>query len=273
MAATPNGKIVGSGHIDYIGGDGHGSAGVFRLTSSGQLDPGYGTGGGVEVAFTNPDGSFVSWFPCAMTLDADGRATVTGDGSPAAGNAILTIRLTAAGVPDPSFGTAGDGRVVIPGASGGEDTTCGAAANGGVFTLGAGASFAQLLPDGTPNANFAPGGITNIGTPADLAINAVVLPSPHSAVLAGVAGNNLYVGRFLLPAPPVPTAPVTTTTLLVPATLPATGGGNGQTLAGVGLVLIGLGALACSPPPPVVAPELRSLPFSVATKRDVAGRR
>ena len=244
LAATPNGKIVGSGHIDYIGGDGHGSAGVFRLTSSGQLDPGYGTGGGVEVAFTNPDGSFVSWFPCAMTLDADGRATVTGDGSPTAGNAILTIRLTAAGVPDPSFGTAGDGRVVIPGASGGEDTTCGAAANGGVFTLGAGASFAQLLPDGTPNAKLrsrrhhehrhACGPRHQRGR--------VAQPGQRRARRRR-RRNNLYVGRFLLPAPPVPAAPVTTTTLLVPATLPATGGGNGQTLAGVGLVLIGLGAL------------------------------
>ena len=256
LAVTPNGEIVGAGHLDYIGGDGHGSAGVFRLTSSGQLDPSYGTGGGVEVAFTNSDGSFVSWFPCAMALDADGRATVTGDGSPAAGDAILTTRLTASGVPDPSFGAAGDGRVVIPGASGGEDTTCGAAADAGVFTLSAGSSFAQVLPDGTPNASFAPGGITILGTPADLGINAVVLPSPGRAVLAGSAGNNLYVGRFVLPAPPVPptsttttspattAAPVTTTARPAPATLPATGGGDGEAMAAVGLVLIGLGAVA-----------------------------
>ena len=215
---TPNGEIVGAGHIDYIGGDGHGSAGVFRLTLSGQLDPSYGTGGGVEVAFTNPDRSFVSWFPCAMALDADGRATVTGDGSPAAGDAILTTRLTASGVPDPSFGTAGDGRVVIPGASGGEDTTCGAAADSGIFTLSAGSSFAQLLPDGTPNVSFAPGGITILATPAELGINAVVLPSSDRAVLAGAAGNNLYVGRFLLPAPPVPPTSTTTTS---PATTAA----------------------------------------------------
>lgn len=201
LATAPDGNIVGSGHLDYIGGDGHGSAGVFRLTSSGHLDPGYGTGGAVEVAFNNPDGSFASWFPCAMALAPNGRATVTGDGSIGNGNAILTTRLTAAGAPDASFGPAGDGRVVIPGASGGEDTTCGAAAKGGVFTLGAGSSFAELLQDGTPNGNFAPGGITNIGTPADLGINAVVLPSPHSAVLAGSVGNgsNLYVSRWLLP--------------------------------------------------------------------------
>jgi hypothetical protein len=50
-------------------------------------------------------------------VDPSGRATVTGDGSTAAGDAILTGRLTAAGAPDPSFGTAGNGRVVIPGAA------------------------------------------------------------------------------------------------------------------------------------------------------------
>jgi uncharacterized delta-60 repeat protein len=258
LAVTPSGEIVGSGHIDYIGGDGHGSAGVFRLTSTGHLDPGYGTAGVVEVAFANPDGSLVSWFPCALTLDADGRATVTGDASPTAGNAIQAIRLTAAGVLDPSFGTAGNGRAVIPGASGGEDTTCGAAASGGNVTIGAGASLAQLLPDGTPNPSFAPGGITNIATPANLAINAVVLPNPQTAVLAGVANFDvLYVGRFLLPTPPPPatttttTAEATTTSSQVTSTtmrpagiLPATGGGDSGTLAAAAFLLIALGAVA-----------------------------
>jgi hypothetical protein len=63
-------------------------------------------------------------------VDPSGRATVTGDGSTAAGDAILTGRLTAAGAPDPSFGTADNGRVVIPGTSGDQDTTCGAVARG-----------------------------------------------------------------------------------------------------------------------------------------------
>ena len=41
--------------------------------------------------------------------------------------------------------------------------------------------------------------MTNIGTPADLGINAVVLPRPHVAVLAGAARTSLYVSRWLLP--------------------------------------------------------------------------
>ncbi|MFL5851616.1 MAG: delta-60 repeat domain-containing protein [Solirubrobacteraceae bacterium] len=201
LATTPNGQIVGSGHLDHIGAHGEGTAGVFRLTSSGHLDPGYGNGGGLDVEFTNPDGSLASWYASAMTLSPNGRATVTGDGLFGPGNAILTARLTAAGAPDPSFGPAGDGRVVIPGASDDSDTTGGAAELGGVFTLGVGSSFAQLLPDGTPNENFAPGGITNIGVPPQVDLNATVVPRPHIAVLAGFVENvgNLYVSRWRLP--------------------------------------------------------------------------
>lgn len=205
LATTPNGQIVGSGHLDHIGAHGEGSAGVFRLTSTGRLDPGYGNGGGVDVEFPNPDGSLASWYPSAMTLSPNGRATVTGDGLFGPGNAILTARLTAAGALDPSFGPAGDGRLVIPGASGFSDTTGGAAELGGVFTLGVGSSFAQLLQDGTPNQNFAPGGIANIGVPPQVDVNAVVLPRPHIAVLAGfVEGTSttlptLYVSRWRLP--------------------------------------------------------------------------
>ena len=74
-----------------------------------------------------------------------------------------------------------------------------------MFTLGVGSSFAQLLQDGTPNQNFAPGGIANIGVPPQVDVNAVVLPRPHIAVLAGfVEGTSttlptLYVSRWRLP--------------------------------------------------------------------------
>jgi len=197
LATRPNGAIVGAGHIDYIGNGGHGSAGVFSLTTDGHLDPGYGTGGTIEVAFTNPDGSFAQWFPCGMALSPNGRATVTGDGTIGPTNAIMSIRLTANGTLDSTFGTGG--RAIILGSSGGEDTTCGAAGASGVFTVGAGSSFAQLLQDGSPNGTFAYGGITDITTPDQVAVNAVVLPHPHQAVLAGSAGNDLWVSRWLLP--------------------------------------------------------------------------
>lgn len=46
----------------------------------------------------NTAGGFAQWFPCAMTVDSRGRITVTGDGSTAAGAAILSARLSPWGV-------------------------------------------------------------------------------------------------------------------------------------------------------------------------------
>ena len=104
VAPTAEGGVVAFGHLDYIGGDGHGSAGVFELTSDGQPDAGFGTGGGVEVAFANPAGGFAQWFPCGFGIDSQDRITITGDGSMGASDGILTTRVTAQGVPDPAFG-------------------------------------------------------------------------------------------------------------------------------------------------------------------------
>ena len=51
-----------------------------------------------------------------------------GDGSTGSGAAILTARLTRREALDRSFGNAGNGRVVAPGGSSGNDTPSGAAA-------------------------------------------------------------------------------------------------------------------------------------------------
>jgi uncharacterized delta-60 repeat protein len=200
LATYPKGGVVASGHIDYIGGDGHGSAGVFRLSSSGRLVRGFGTSGGVEVAFTNPAGGFAQWFPCAMTVDSRRRITVTGDGSTAAGDAILTARMSRGGVLDSSFGRSGNGRVVLGGATSGSDTTCGAVSGAsGNLIVGAGAMLAGLSQNGTPNRRFAPGGLMTIRNPAQVTINAVARSGRQRIVVAGAAGNALYVARYRLP--------------------------------------------------------------------------
>ena len=51
IVPTPDGGLVAFGHLDYIGSDGHGSAGIFRLDSSGQPVQRFGTGGHAEVDF------------------------------------------------------------------------------------------------------------------------------------------------------------------------------------------------------------------------------
>ena len=58
--------------------------------------------------------------------------------------------------------------------------------------------------------------------------------NPATVTISVVAGS-----------PMTPSAPTTTTRRFVPATLPATGGGNGrQALAAVGVVMLALGTLA-----------------------------
>jgi len=208
LATTRHGGVIASGHLDYIGGNGphstpgHGSAGVFRLSPSGRLVRSFGTGGHIEVAFRSA-GQFDQWFPCAMTVDARGRITVTGDGSTNARNAVLlTTRLSGRGMLDRSYGRGG--RVVTRGLRNGEDTTCGATSTAaGSLTVGVGSTLVRLLPDGTPNAGFARGGIIGIGKPRQVSLNAVARSGPRRVVVAGAAGNAapaLYVARFRRPS-------------------------------------------------------------------------
>ncbi len=70
LVTTPGGGLVAVGHLDYIGGDGHGSAGLFALTSAGQPQTGFGTAGHTEIAFPKQPGGFQQWFPCALLRDA-----------------------------------------------------------------------------------------------------------------------------------------------------------------------------------------------------------
>ena len=202
LATTADGGVVASGHLDYIGSDGHGSAGVFRLSSIGRLVHGFGSGGHVEVAFRNAKGGFEQWFPCAMTVGSRGRVTVTGDGSTGTGAAILSARLSARGVLDSSYGMGG--RAVIRDLrSGDSDTTCGAASSAaGQLTVGVGSTLAQLRPDGAPNGLFAPGGLLTIAQPRGVSVNAAVLSGLQRVVVAGSAGNALYVARYRLPKGP-----------------------------------------------------------------------
>jgi uncharacterized delta-60 repeat protein len=202
LATTSDGGVIASGHLDYIGSDGHGSAGVFRLSATGRVVHGFGTAGHVEVAFRNATGGFAQWFPCAMTVRSGGRIVVTGDGSTGPGAAVLSARLTARGVLDPSYGNGG--RAVTRGLRGGDsDTTCGAASSAaGTLTVGVGSTLAQLRPDGTPNGLFAPGGLLRIVQPRGVTINAVAPSGSQRLVVAGSAGNALYVARYRLPQRP-----------------------------------------------------------------------
>ena len=200
LASAPDGGIIASGHLDYIGGDGHGTAGVFRLSAAGRPVTGFGSGGHAEIGFKNASGGGnAQWFPCAMSVDSRGRTTVTGDGSTGPGSALLSARLTLSGRLDASFGTAG--RSVVQGLLNSSDTVCGAAptATGGL-TVGVGHTLAALQSNGLANNHFARGGIVTVTRPAHAGINALVGSGSCSFVVAGFAGNDVYVARYLQPS-------------------------------------------------------------------------
>lgn len=196
LATTPGGGVVAVGHLDYIGGDGHGSAGVFALTAAGQPQTAFATAGHTEIAFPTQPSGFQQWFPCALLRDARGRLTVTGNGSDGTAGAVLSIRLTAAGALDPSFGTGG--RSSVAGPSGASDTTCGAvAAPGGGLTVAVGSTLARITGAGASDPAFGPGGRVRVRRPRGVGLNAAATSAGGRVVVAGSTGTRLYVARWL----------------------------------------------------------------------------
>ncbi|MBP8297295.1 MAG: hypothetical protein KAX84_14375 [Burkholderiales bacterium] len=117
---------------------------VMRLNADGTLDPGYGAGGIVTLTFAG-----YSAYVFAVHPLADGRQTVIGMNNTGDGQSVgYVARLTAAGLPDPSFG------------AGGFAATASAAAHDfsdGVVLAGGG-----ILAVGT--RNNAPGTFTDVDT-------------------------------------------------------------------------------------------------------------
>jgi uncharacterized delta-60 repeat protein len=204
LALAPGGGIIASGHIDYIGGTGHGkagygTAGVFRLTRTGRPFRAFGTGGHTQVKFLGRAGVPQAWYPCAATVDQRGRITVTG-GAGGRRSALLTARLTPRGALDRSYGAARNGRTTVPGVGGNAITTCGdASTRAGEITVAIQSTLAQIRPGGRPSHSFAPRGVFTISKPRRVFINSV-LRSGRRVVLAGSAANKIYIGRYLLPA-------------------------------------------------------------------------
>ncbi len=205
LTATADGGVIGSGHIDYVGGHrgqaGYGKAGIFRLSASGRLVRGFGGQGHALVGFRFPDGEFKSWFPCGQTVASNGAITVTGDGSTGAPGQILTARLTRTGRLDPSFGVGG--RSVVTGPGSADFTNCGAVSDPArEFTVGVGATLVQLQPDGRPNPAFAPHGRVGIRRPRNVGIQALASSRARRLVVVGSSGPRAYIARYTLGARP-----------------------------------------------------------------------
>jgi uncharacterized delta-60 repeat protein len=107
--------LQADGSILAIGGSQGASGGgtdftVLRLTSAGEVDTGYGTNGWARI---DVGGGFDA--PRGAALTPDGGVVMAGRVGPSGGSNgdIGLAKFTAAGVPDTSFGTSGNGTVRI----------------------------------------------------------------------------------------------------------------------------------------------------------------
>ena len=169
---------------------------MVRYHSDGTLDTAFGTEGVARVQFGRQ-----SWVN-AVGLQADGRILVTGMGAAFGSPSDLVVgRYMADGTPDASFGAGGTTTLDIGGSEVGEalavqpDGAIVAAGRTGLWPYGF--LVARLLPDGSLDPAFGPGGIvvTPIDTDADA--YAVALQSDGSLVVAGRGGGGgIAVARY-----------------------------------------------------------------------------
>ena len=194
-----SGGITASGHLDAIGGDGHGSAGVFRVDGSGRSVRSFGNGGHRVIAFRSTSGAFGQWFPCALVPAGGGRVIVTGSGAlPGAAGSLLSARLTARGRLDVNFGSGGNGRVVTTGVTDGNTTTCGAAsAPGGGIRVGIDRWLVGLTGRGRPDRALGRSGSLPIRTPGSVTLGSIPLSTSDELVASGTSGSRLFLTRYL----------------------------------------------------------------------------
>ncbi len=153
VALQPDGKIVIVGQAD--GGNASAKIELARFTAVGALDPTFGNDGTV---LTDLPGGYEGAF--GVALQSDGKIVVAGQdskdpNSPSDLDAVL-IRYTAAGTPDPTFGSGG---VVVADLGGPSDVYNGVAIapDGSIIATGVGgagksAVVARYHSDGTLDA-------------------------------------------------------------------------------------------------------------------------
>jgi len=198
VAVQGDGKILAAGSTTMGGGF---QAVIMRYTATGQLDPGFGTGGVVVV----PEVVLGASEARALRIQPDGKILV-GGWAGWSGSGFLVLRLDAAGVPDPSFGTGGaatiavspfyaeaaalalqtDGRIVAAGRS--------------LSPAGYEFALARLEADGARDTSFGTGGtvVTSTGTDLNEDANGLALQADGRIVAGGMAEASSSGNAILL---------------------------------------------------------------------------
>jgi uncharacterized delta-60 repeat protein len=191
-------KVVAAGHADQTGAASFAAA---RLGTDGNLDAAFGSGGKELV----PVGTVGK--ANAVALQPDGKIVLAGATGPSGGpDDFAAVRLTAAGVPDASFGSGGTRTVDL----GGDDQANALAlqADGKIVLAGSTTTTvfgqpnptfaaARLNPDGSLDAGFGSGGTVNLAgfdfgslsQQATSRATGVVVDPANKILLAGPRGH------------------------------------------------------------------------------------
>ncbi|HET6867754.1 MAG TPA: Calx-beta domain-containing protein [Solirubrobacteraceae bacterium] len=201
VLVRPDGRIVVVGTRD-IGVNAHTQFGAAGYDATGNLDPGFGTGG---IATTTLGGSGDQAFDAADDRDGGFVAVGRTDAAGLTNTDFGVARYTGDGQPSPAFPAGGFVRTDVAGRGDGAKAV--AVQPDGKFVA---AGFAQTSPinfdfalvrynpDGTLDQTFGGDGIvtTDIGDNNDGA-NGVAIQPDGKIVAVGVSGENIALARYL----------------------------------------------------------------------------
>ncbi len=175
IVVQPDGNILVGGKIV----EGYGTPALCRFTSSGQLDPTFGTGGIADLStYETPSSAWVD----GIALRPDGRILLAIENN---GTAFLrAVQLLPSGVPDSTFGSGGETPQLVSDATVALDLL-----SDGEFVLVGLSKVAMFNASGTAlDTTFGSGGIrtVNFGS-SSASINASAIDSAGRILLAGTA--------------------------------------------------------------------------------------
>jgi uncharacterized delta-60 repeat protein len=192
VAVQANGKIVAAGRTDTSDTNALGDWALARYRTNGALDPGFGSGGKVDLGdFTGNDADDL--VNALAIQPSNGRIVAAG----VAANNWALARFRHDGTLDASFGTGGK----VTGPFGGQARALAVQADGKLVAAGNVSSdfaVARYNPNGTLDASFGTDGVVTTGFGDFFAqANAVAVQSDGKIVAAGHTGSAAFaIARY-----------------------------------------------------------------------------
>jgi len=198
MVPTPAGQVIVQR-----------GATLTRLTAAGAIDTGWGTGGSVTPTAAFPAGSSLGAAAAPPVVQSDGSAVLTWAATDGTGALVANLtRLTPAGGPDATFGTAGVLR--LDRTANATPAGFGLQATGSLGRSGTGLVAGTTGPDGTGRVTrFDAAGLvdTSINATGSLALDvptvgainpssAITLADGHAVVAMLTTGSKLVLAKF-----------------------------------------------------------------------------